>query len=292
MNGSRNEFFSCTRISINEHSRVGRSDRLHLLQHTPQGSTFSDDLREIHFAADFIFEIELFLRELVFQLSNLPKSTGILHGNGNLICDLRQKLDIVTVERIVLIFDHTEYPQHATSASKRKDADRSNVDLRGVLHSESPCLLDAPAPEFAGAIDRSRDIFVDRDKALLVDGVVNEGKIQGVDPQVCVIGIAKSYADAIAAHNPARARHYSSENLPELEIGNHMICQFKEKSKTLVLLQQLLLCSLRCIKMQRIVECESDLLSHHRKKVNFFGGINIRSLTAKGERSNFAVGCR
>jgi len=35
-----------------------------------------------------------------------------------------------------------------------------------------------PAPEFAGAIDRSRDISIDRDKALLVDGVVNEGKIQ------------------------------------------------------------------------------------------------------------------
>jgi len=110
MNGSRNEFFSCTRISINEHSRVGRSDRLHLLQHTPQGSTFSDDLREIHFAADFIFEIELFLGQLLFQLSNLPKGARILYGNGNLICDLGQKVNIVAGERIVLIFDHTDIP--------------------------------------------------------------------------------------------------------------------------------------------------------------------------------------
>ncbi len=47
--------------------------------------------------------------------------------------------------------------------------------------------------------------------------------------------------------------------------------------------------SLRRIKVQRIVECESDLLSHHRKKVNFFGGIDIRSFTCKGERSDFAV---
>src|SRR6266404_7025235 len=120
MNGSRNEFFSCTRISINEHSRICRSDRLHVLQHTPEGRTFSDDLGEIHFATDFIFEIELFLRELVFELSYLPKSKCILHGNGNLISDLGQKLDIVASERIVLIFDHTEYPQHATSADKRK----------------------------------------------------------------------------------------------------------------------------------------------------------------------------
>jgi len=74
-----------------------------------------------------------------------------------------------------------------------------------------------------------------------VDRFVAEGKIQGVDPQVCVVGIRKSNADAIAAHNPARARHYGSENVPELEIGNHVIGQFKEKPNTLVLLQQLLL---------------------------------------------------
>src|SRR5216684_1807967 len=116
MNGSRNEFFSCTSISINEHSRVCRSDRLHLLQHTAQRCAFADDWREIHFAADFIFEIELFLGQLLFQLSNFPKGTRILYGNGNLICDLGQKLDIVAGERSVLIFDHTKYPQNATSA--------------------------------------------------------------------------------------------------------------------------------------------------------------------------------
>src|SRR5882762_8263569 len=44
--------------------------------------------------------------------------------------------------------------------------------------------------------------------------------------------------------------------------------------------------------MQRIVECESDLLSHHRKKANLFDRIDIRSFTAKSERSDFAVGCR
>src|SRR6266403_407541 len=86
------------------------------------------------------------------------------------------------------------------------------------------------------------------------------------------------------------SRH-ASEKVPQLEIGNHMIGQFKEQSKTLVLLQQLPLRGLRRIKMQRIVECESDLLSYHRKKLNFLGGIDIRSLTAKGERSHFAMGC-
>src|SRR6266436_1029635 len=292
MDGPRDQFLSCTRVSIDEHGRVRRSDRFHLLQYTPQRSTFPDDLREIHFATDFIFEIQLFLRELVFQLSNLPKRACILHGDGNLICDLLQKLDVVAGERVVLIFDHTEYAQHATSADKRKDADRSKFGLRRVFHSESPRLPDASAPEFAGAKDDSRDIFIHGDKALFLDGFVAEGKIHGVDPQVRVVGSGKSNASTIAAHNAARARHCGSKNVPEFEIGNHMIGQFKEKSETLVLSHQLLLRGLRRIKMQRVVECESDLLSHYRKKLNFLAGIDIRSLTAKGERSDFTMGCR
>src|SRR5260370_18914323 len=292
MNGSRNQFFSCTSVSVDERGRVCRGDRLHLLQYTPQGNTFSDDLRKIHFAADFVFEIELFPRELVFQLSNLPKGARILHGNRNLICDLGQKLDIVAGERILLIFDHAEYPQHATSTNKRKDGDRSNFGSRGVLHSPTSRLLDTTPPGFARAKDRSRDIFIHGDKALFLDGFVAEGEIYGVDPQECVVGIGKSNANAITDQNPARAGHYGSEEVPELEIGNHMIGQFKQKSETLVLSHQLLLRGLRRIKMQRVVECESGLLSHYPKKVNILDRIDIGSLTAKGKRSDFAVSCR
>ncbi len=241
MNAARDQFLSRACLSVNQHRRVGRRDGFHSLEDSAQRSAISYDLGKIHFRADFIFQIELLFGELVFQFSNLPKGKCILHSNGNLICDLGQKLDIVAGERSVLIFDHTECAQHATSANKRKDADRSNFGLRGVLHSQSPRLLDAAAPKFAGAKDRSGDIFVNGDKGLLLDGFVLEGKIQGIDPQVRVVAIGKSNADAIAAHNPARARHYGSEKIPELEIGNHVIGQFKEKSNTLVLLQQLLL---------------------------------------------------
>ena len=76
------------RSRLDEHSRVCRSDRFNLLQNTAHDSTLSDDLRKIHFATDFVLEIELFLRELLFQHSNLPKGKRILHGNSNLICDL------------------------------------------------------------------------------------------------------------------------------------------------------------------------------------------------------------
>src|ERR1700730_10428709 len=183
MNGSRKQLLSGACLAINQDRRIRRRHRFHIFENSAQRRTISNDLSEIHFCADFIFQVKLLFGELVFELSNLPKGKRILHGNGNLICDLGQKLDIAS-EGIVLIFDHTECAQHATSANKRKDADRSNFDMRGVLHSQSSRLLDAAAPEFATAKDRSRDIFINAYEALLLDGLVAKGKIQGIDPQV------------------------------------------------------------------------------------------------------------
>src|SRR5260370_11029229 len=220
MNAACDQFPSRACLSINQHRRIRRRYRLHLFEDSAQRGAISNDLSKIHFRADFIFQIQLFFGELVFELSNLPKGTCILYGNGNLICDLRQKLDVVAGERSALIFDHTECAQHATAANKRKDADRSNFGLRRVLHSQPPRLQDTSTPEVTGAKDRSRDIFVNGDKALLLEGFVSEGKIQGVDPQVRLVGIGKSNADAIATHNPARTRYHGSEKIRQLETVN------------------------------------------------------------------------
>src|SRR5437899_800413 len=85
------------------------------------------------------------------------------------------------------------------------------------------CASDRPATGLAGAKDCSRNIFINGDKTFLMDGFIAKGKIHRVYAQVCVVGIGKSNADAVGAHNLASARHRGSEKVPELEIGNHMI---------------------------------------------------------------------
>src|SRR6202795_482333 len=155
MNGSRKQLLSGACLAINQDRRVRRRYSFHMFEDSAQRRTISDDLSKIHFRTDLIFQIQLFFGQLVFELSNLPKGKCILHGNCNLVSDLGQKLDIAS-EGIVLIFDHTECAQHATSANKRKDADRSNFGVPAVLHSQPPRLLDAAAPKFAGAKDRGR----------------------------------------------------------------------------------------------------------------------------------------
>src|SRR5438309_11314520 len=96
--------------------------------------------------------------------------------------------------------------QHATGKlSKTIDVHSHAILNIGEQAAMAPRLLETAAPEFAGSKDRSGNIFVDGDKALLVEGFAVRGEIQGVDPQACVVAIGKSNANAITAHNPARA---------------------------------------------------------------------------------------
>jgi len=59
-----------------------------------------------------------------------------------------------------------------------------------------------------------------------------------------------------------------------------MIGQFKQKPETFVLFHQCC-CEIVTNKNATRVECESDLVSHYRKKLNFLGSIDIRSLMPK-----------
>src|SRR5260370_18539234 len=101
MNGTRNQFLSRARLSINQHGRVRRRYDSHSFEDSAQRSTISDDLDKIHFRADFIFQIEFFLRELLFQFPNLAVGKRILDGECNLFCNLAKQTDISLTEGIV-----------------------------------------------------------------------------------------------------------------------------------------------------------------------------------------------
>src|SRR6202041_1024663 len=101
MNGTRNQFFSRARLAINQHCRIRRRYGPHSFENSAQRSTISDDLRKIHFRADFVFQIELFLRELLFEFPNLAVGKGILDRKSNLVCNLGKENDIAFTEGIV-----------------------------------------------------------------------------------------------------------------------------------------------------------------------------------------------
>ncbi len=68
---ARDQFFARARFSVDGHRRACWRDAFHVLENFAQRCAVSDDLCEIHFRADFILQIELFLGELLFEFGNL-----------------------------------------------------------------------------------------------------------------------------------------------------------------------------------------------------------------------------
>jgi len=55
----------------------------------------SDNGIEIHLAADFVFQVQLLLRQFVFELGNLPIAQGIFHRDRNLRRHLADEIDLI-----------------------------------------------------------------------------------------------------------------------------------------------------------------------------------------------------
>ena len=82
------QFLARARLPVNQYRRPRRSYCFDLAEDTPQHRAVADDLLEIHFAAEFIFEIELFLSQFVLEFRDLTIGKGVVDGDGNLPGDL------------------------------------------------------------------------------------------------------------------------------------------------------------------------------------------------------------
>ena len=80
--------------------------------------------------ADLVFEVELFLAQLFLQLRDLPVRQTVLHGDGNLLRDLAEQLDIVRREGTVSQPAHVQGAEHAIAGEERDTAERLHAVLR------------------------------------------------------------------------------------------------------------------------------------------------------------------
>ena len=117
-------FLARARFALNEHSRVGRGDGFHLLQDSHQGFTLPNNLLKIVLGADFVFEIELFLREFGLQLGNLAKGQRVVDRDGDLVGDLSQEVRIVFGESVFVEAADVQSAERPVAADERDDAGR------------------------------------------------------------------------------------------------------------------------------------------------------------------------
>src|SRR5215467_7330152 len=84
-----------------------------------QSRALPHDSFKIHLTANFVFEVQLFLRQLVFQFRNLPVDQRILHGNCDLVRDLRKEGHLFSIERVFLVTRNCQDSQNSLPANQR-----------------------------------------------------------------------------------------------------------------------------------------------------------------------------
>src|SRR5262249_20523345 len=106
VDGAGNQFFAGPSFTVDENSGVSRGNSLNLDQDPAQRRALAHDLLKIalinltHLGIGI--GIDTFLGELFLEFTDLLMDQCALHPDGDLLRDLREEINFVLSERIVL----------------------------------------------------------------------------------------------------------------------------------------------------------------------------------------------
>ena len=119
VHGASNQFLARARLAIDQHSGVGRRDRLNFSQNKLQSRAVSHDVLEMKLAADLGFQIDVLLRKPVFELRYLSVSYRVLDTERDLIRDWTEEGEILFSERTLPRAAKHQYAHEALTAEER-----------------------------------------------------------------------------------------------------------------------------------------------------------------------------
>ena len=122
VNGASDHLFAGTRLALDEDGRVRRCDYSNALEHGFQLWTISDDLFEIMLSPDFVFQVELLLRQPLLGLSYLSIFQSVLHRDRDLARYLRKEPEINLAEGILLPSAEAQETEDTIPANKWQEA--------------------------------------------------------------------------------------------------------------------------------------------------------------------------
>ena len=102
VDGPRHQLLAGPGLAVDQHRGIGGRHRLHLLEDGLQRAALPDDFLEAIVRADFVFQIDLFLRQARIQLFDALVGHRILQRDRHLAGRLREELQIVRREEALL----------------------------------------------------------------------------------------------------------------------------------------------------------------------------------------------
>ena len=122
VDGARDEFLAGARLALDQHGGIGGGHGLHLAEDALERRAFADDLLEVVLGADFLFEVELLLRQLVLELGDLLIGQSVLDGDGDLVGDQSEQVHVLLRKCPFAQAGQAECPQGSVGTVERDDA--------------------------------------------------------------------------------------------------------------------------------------------------------------------------
>src|SRR5438309_3801644 len=209
MDGARNQFLARTGLTKKQHRRVAGSHSFHQFQNMAESRTLPHNSFEVHVAAEFVFQIQLFLRELVFEIGDFTVRQGVFHADRDLPCDLRKKRRLFPLESIFFPARQDEHAEYTTPANKRHVAKRIHtlprrlgVDLSrhfgGIKPVQNPRL--AAAKGFTGhrTLNWNQSLFLEKSFAIC--------EVESMHSYMRAVWLGQHDRCGVAPHDLANAR--------------------------------------------------------------------------------------
>src|SRR6266404_492026 len=238
MNGAGDQFLSRPGLAINQNRRIRWRHGFHSLEGLTDRCAISDNLSEIHFRADFIFQIEFFLRELLFQFPNLAVGERILGGESNLVCNLAKEPDIGLTERIVSEPGENQGANRAIPADQRQKTEGLQTFANRGLNDW------VMEPTGEGALEgqglhrskyRAGRRSLDRINQVFLQEPFSLRKVNRVKSQLLVVRVRERQAGVVALHHAADVLRDGPQQITELQVRDNLIGDVKEQLQPVVL---------------------------------------------------------
>src|SRR5688572_4278226 len=143
--GAGDQFLPGTGFTADQNRGVRWRDSFDLAENLAKCGTLSNDLFEIAFGANLIFEVQLFFRELVLKLFDFAIGHRIVSGECDLLCDLREKINVLVGERVLSQTSHGQDADGAALSEQWRATSRLKTfgeeafrKLRRKLHGIGP----------------------------------------------------------------------------------------------------------------------------------------------------------
>src|SRR5262245_5326486 len=131
--GASDQLLSSTRLAADEHCRTSRRNNLDLLQHPAQRGALADDLREVVFGANLLFQVEFLLGQPIFQFGDFPVGLRVFHSDRDLFRDFAKQLDVLRLEHILAASTDIQRAKNALMEQERDRAQLSHSWIKTVF---------------------------------------------------------------------------------------------------------------------------------------------------------------